>query len=220
MVQRVVIDGWDFDRAMDEAQTAGAGDLRQVQVDRQAVPEQRPAVRRGGCRRSRRTPGLQPPSAAADAASPIVLVLPVLAADPRARRLSVPLRDLRLVHRPGGRQRRRVDRASTTSATSPDSATFGAAIRNTVADRARHRRAEARDRARPGAAGQPAPPGPRHLPGAPDAALGDAGLRRLPHLARALPADRRRHQPGPDADRHLARHRSTGSASATPRCRR
>ncbi len=32
MAQRVVIDSWDFDRAMDEAQSADPGDLRQVQV--------------------------------------------------------------------------------------------------------------------------------------------------------------------------------------------
>ena len=41
----------------------------------------------------------------------------------------------------------------------------------------------------------------------PDAALGDAGLRRVPDLARALPTDRRRHQPGADQDRPLSRDR-------------
>ena len=86
--------------------------------------------------------------------------------------------------------------------------------------RRRHRRLQAAHRPRACAAGQPAPARARRVPLVPDAAVGDAGLRRLPHLARALSADRRRHQSRAHRDRALSRTSSTGSASARPRCRR
>ena len=87
----------------------GAVDLRQVQVTKaseapaaggRSAHAQHRDERRTAADALRRRPG------AAGAG-----------ADPRARRLSVPVRDLGLVHRPGDRRRRRASSGSTTSAT-------------------------------------------------------------------------------------------------------
>ena len=49
MAQRVVIDGWDFDRAMDEAQTQTPGDLRQVLSSELAARTADALIRRAAC---------------------------------------------------------------------------------------------------------------------------------------------------------------------------
>ena len=151
-----------------------------------------------------------------------LLVAPGLPPAARARRLPVLLRDLHLVHQPRRRRRRRVGRAWTTSATSLKWSSFDAGRPQHDHPRRRLRRAQARHRARAGAAAQRADPGPRPLPLVHPAAVGDARVRRLPRLAAALPADRRRDQPrsstetglhtgiidwlGPEIDRDAGRH--------------
>ncbi len=112
----------------------------------------------------------------------------------RARRLSVLLCNLHLVHGPRRRQCRQLGRVRQLPLSRVTHPSFTRAIRNTITLVARHRWAEAVHRAWAGAAGEPAIRRPRHLPLIHDAALGDARIRRVPHLAGALPADRRRHQ--------------------------
>ena len=123
----------------------------------------------------------------------------------RARRLPVLLRDLRLVHEPRRRQCRRVDRVRQF----PLSARLARLRQRDLEHhrpRRRLRRLQAVHRPRACAARQSAPARARRVPLAPDAAVGDARLRRVPHLARALSADRRRHQSRADDDRALPGH--------------